>query len=499
MFPSRAAAWLALLALAFGVQRLRTYDEPFERDIMTYAVIGHELVLGNRLYSDVLDNKPPAIYATFGLAELLVGYGPGAVYLVNVVFGILALAGLYLAAARAEGTSAGLLAALLWLVFSYDLALQANQPNTELCLNALLSLAFALAFPAGPLARSFGAGALLALASLYKPVALVVGPCWAMAVFFLAWRDGTLRRAWTQVAALGIPSALVWAATLAYFWLDDRLDLFITVMFEFNRDYAGELGGNLTRALSPARLWPGALAAAVPLLLLSLVGVALGRAKSAERWLPIAAWFAGAVAMVALPGHWWDHYYQLYLPPLVLGATAGVAEAGRLRAPWGSWTRVVLLTVTFAVGLRGLLSQLILDGDAASRLKYGDRFLAVREAARQASALLREGETLYMYGIDAGVYFHTRRRPIAQALWINHLTGPLRVPLRHALRRQLREVRPDLMVIDTRYHLDRLPPGLVLWMEEEYQRLPAGREMEPFQLAVRRDSPLRARLAAGTR
>jgi hypothetical protein len=36
-------------------------------------------------------------------------------------------------------------------------------------------------------------------------------------------------------------------------------------------------------------------------------------------------------------------------------------------------------------------------------------------------------------------------------------------------------------------------------MEEEYQRLPAGREMEPFQLAVRRDSPLRARLAAGTR
>src|SRR5262245_15800215 len=101
MSPRRTAVWLALLALAFCVQRLRTYDEPFERDIMTYAVIGHELVLGNRLYDDVLDNKPPAVYATFGLAELLVGYGPAEVYLVNVVFGVAALAGLYAAAAQA--------------------------------------------------------------------------------------------------------------------------------------------------------------------------------------------------------------------------------------------------------------------------------------------------------------------------------------------------------------------------------------------------------------
>ena len=87
----------------------------------------------------------------------------------------------------------------------------------------------------------------------------------------------------------------------------------------------------------------------------------------------------------------------------------------------------------FACGLLRLHAQLALDGDAASRRKYGDRFLAVREASRQASALLREGETLYMYGIDAGVYFHTRKRPIAQALWINHVEGPLRGPLRATL------------------------------------------------------------------
>jgi hypothetical protein len=112
MSHRRAAFGLALLALGFGVQRLRTYGEPFERDIMTYAVIGHELVLGNRLYDDVLDNKPPAIYATFGLAELLAGYGPAEVYLVNVVFGLLALGGLYASAAQAHGPPGGLIAGL---------------------------------------------------------------------------------------------------------------------------------------------------------------------------------------------------------------------------------------------------------------------------------------------------------------------------------------------------------------------------------------------------
>lgn len=478
------------------MQRLRTYDEPFERDIMTYAVIGHEMVLGNRLYSDILDNKPPAIYATFGLAELLVGYGPAEVYLVNVVFGLLAMAGLYRAAAHGLGAPAGLVASLLWLLYSYDLTLHGNQPNTELCLNALLVLAFAFAFGPRRLRHSWAAGAMLALASLFKPIVLVMVPLWAAVLIRLDTSGGgRLPRALARVAALGLPSVLAWVATCVYFWQDERLDIFTTVMLDFNRDYAGDLGENLAGMLSPARVWPGHLAAAIPLLGLSILGVALGAVRDRHGWLPLLAYFAGAVAMVALPGHWWAHYYQLYLPPLVLGATLGLWQIERLRAPWGRHARSALLLAVFSFGLGAHLSQLSLDGDAASRRKYGGRFLAVREAARRASDLLRDGETVYMYGIEPGIYFHTRRRPIAQVLWLNHLTGPLRVPLRHTLRRQLREVRPDLIVRDTRYSTRWIPRGLVQWMEEEYEPIPPAREMAPFQLLVRRDSALRARAA----
>jgi hypothetical protein len=494
MRSRRGAVWLALLALALCGQRLRTYHEPFERDIMTYAVIGHELVLGSRLYADVLDNKPPAIYGTFALAELVAGYGPGAVYLVNVLFGVLAMIGLYCAAARVHRAPAGLVAALFWLVFSYELEMQANQPNTELCLNALLALAFAAAFPPGRLRGAWAAGGLLALASLYKPIALVLGPLWAGALVFAEWRAGRGRSAWRHVAALALPALAAWGALLAYFRAQERLDLFITVMFDFNRDYAGDLGENLARAFSPAYLWPEAIAPALPLLALALLGLALGGRREPATWLPILAWLGGALAMVAMPGHWWPHYYQLYLPPLVLGATAGLSALERLSPPRGLRARAWLLAIVCAIGFFRLQGQLALDGDAASFRKYGDRFIAVRAAADRAAGLLRDGETLYMYGIDPGVYFHTGRRPIAQALWINHVIGPLRGPLRQTLRRQLREVRPDLMVVDTRYRLSYLPAGMVAWVEEQYERLPLDARIRPFQLLVRKDSALRARV-----
>ena len=51
---------LGLSAVIF-LQRLHTYHEPLERDLTLYAVIGHEMLGGRALYSDLCENKPPAI------------------------------------------------------------------------------------------------------------------------------------------------------------------------------------------------------------------------------------------------------------------------------------------------------------------------------------------------------------------------------------------------------------------------------------------------------
>ncbi len=82
----RGVTLLALLLLAAGIvlQRVHTYAEPPDRDLAVYAVIGHEMIRGRPLYADLYDNKPPLLHATFVMAERLVGYGPGEVFLINV-------------------------------------------------------------------------------------------------------------------------------------------------------------------------------------------------------------------------------------------------------------------------------------------------------------------------------------------------------------------------------------------------------------------------------
>jgi hypothetical protein len=277
---------------------------------------------------------------------------------------------------------------------------------------------------------------------------------------------------------------------VAYFWWDDRLEIFRVTVIEFNRDYAGSLRANLAGLFYPDRLWPAELRTQAPLLVLGLAGVVGGLFRDRATLLPVVAYAAGTVVMVALPGHWWPHYYQLYLPPLVLGSVFGLAQVERLGERWGPRARAVLLLGACALGLSVHLRQLRLDGDAASRQKHDGIFIVVRRTAERVAALLAPGETVHVHGIDPGIYFHARKRPIAQALWINHLVGPLRLPLRATLRRQLREVRPDLVVQDVRYRLDWLPAGVALWIEEEYARLPASPDLAPFQLLVRRDSAL---------
>src|SRR5437588_12426867 len=61
----------------------RHYDQPTTPDHALNAVIGHELLHGRRLYADLWDQKPPGVYAAYAAADLLVGYGPQELFLLN--------------------------------------------------------------------------------------------------------------------------------------------------------------------------------------------------------------------------------------------------------------------------------------------------------------------------------------------------------------------------------------------------------------------------------
>src|SRR6266446_5191261 len=112
------AAIAGLCGLIFFA-RLHTYGEPLERDLTTYAVIAHEMLSGKTLYTDLWDHKPPAIYVTYAVAELIAGYGRDSIFLINIGAGFATLLACYFAGSAAEGGRlGGLMAATLWALAS---------------------------------------------------------------------------------------------------------------------------------------------------------------------------------------------------------------------------------------------------------------------------------------------------------------------------------------------------------------------------------------------
>src|SRR5687768_15792592 len=96
MMPARIVwASLLLLATLLVLARIHTYHEPFQNDIAYYAITAHEILNGRPLYSDLIDHKPPFLYAPFLLAECLVGYGPPSIFLINVTAACVTLIALF--------------------------------------------------------------------------------------------------------------------------------------------------------------------------------------------------------------------------------------------------------------------------------------------------------------------------------------------------------------------------------------------------------------------
>ena len=483
-----------------GLARWHTFDEPLETDITLVAVVGRELLAGRALYADVWDHKPPALYLTHAAAIALVGFGPGAVYLLNVAAAVITLGGVY-AAAGGGGPVVGLWAAAFWTVISGDLWLQANQPNTEALINACVVWAFALLATADArsgIPRFVGVGALWAWASLFKPT--VAAPA---ALLALAWvvappSGRPRRRALGDMAVVAAVGALAWAAVATWFAAAGRFDALYDAVFTFNRWYTGDALANLVGSLSRRRLLNDILRSALPLAILSALGLGIGLAAGPRRrWLLLVAWAAGTQVAIGVNQSSIPHYYQLWLPVLTVGGAWAVEHVewlARGRAPR-------LPTLTAAAALVVLLVFEVplyaLAPDDWSRIKYGPIFVGERAMAREVSGLLEPGETFFVWGSEVGLYFLTGVRPVCGpcSAWPLN-TGPLLLGLTSRLLVDLERGRPELVVVAKWTWLRfSLRHPVYAWLAANYRPMPGGHDRGPyFQVYVRRGGALEQRL-----
>ncbi len=318
---------LLAIALGMGLARLHTYNEPRSYDVTFFSVSGHSLLQGNELYSWIWDNKPPAPYITYALAELFFGYGPRQIYWIGLLTAIATMLVLYRGVFTACGrTGPALWAATFWGIATLSLRLDLNEPNCEAFINFFLAAALVSFFLAGK--RSFSVksalltGVLFAAATMYKPFIGMTAIALCSAHFLCVAREERAR-ALRDVLWIFTGSISIWVFVCSYFWATHRFWPFYHSVFTYNNFYNPSPGQSLLHApefyvSDYVRDW---LLIYVPLLFLIIMRLGFGPRLRLSRVLAmLLAYCVATYIEVALPGRFYAHYFQLWLPPLVIAA-----------------------------------------------------------------------------------------------------------------------------------------------------------------------------------
>jgi hypothetical protein len=482
---------LLFLGLVIALARLHTCHEPPEPDLATYTVIGKGLLEGRTLYSGLWHQKPPATHVTYALGVWVGGFGPGAIYLLNVFAAGAIMLGVFFAGKALDGRAeTGLWAAGFWVLISGDLYLQGNQPNTEVFMNACQVWALALwVRPRGGLLRMRDVlliGALFALSSLYKQIAWVMLATLGAAYVLIqgGWR--ARRQAFVHLCVMGLVCAAAWAAVFGYFGFRGRLHNFYSAVFTYNRFYAGSMRENVLQGFSFSSLAPACLRAAVwPLGLLGVSGLYMALKQARGSVVLLLAAGLGAALEVSLPGKFWPHYYQFWLPLFCVGGAWGIAG---LRSVAGRWAK----PIACAGGLLAVLALLAheapfyrLSPDEWSRRKYGDEYVIVARLGHAIGRTLRPEENFFVWGAQSGLYYNSGRLPPTCVLYPDPLLGgPLAKQLSEQVIHELQRAPPEILITEA-WRRSETPHPVLNWFQARYRRLPLNAEWSNFPICIR--------------
>jgi hypothetical protein len=504
----RAAIVLIVLSILTSLGRVYTRNEPLERDLTMYALVAHELVEGKRLYTDVWDQKPPAIYLVYAAAELAVGYGPQSVLLVNIAAGLITLAGVYRAASAAGmGRVSGLWAAGLWSIISLNIDLEANQPNTEVFINACMIWVFVIFVGAKerPISypKAVWLGLIAAAATLFKHHSVLPFATVAIA-YVIGTAEAKQFRAGRLVGALIAFGTIVfcWAAIAGYFAFGGRFKDFYDAVILYNMYHPGNLFYNLIDGLEPGRAKFLFMAILLPVAAITAYfGGVLRRGVSP--FALMAGFAAGIFLEVSCTRWWFTHYFQLWLPALCVS----LGWSYRLLDDMMSGKRGVRrLLPHIGVGMivaPFLLSQLLtyrLTPLEIAVRKHEPNFPLFVVQAEEINQILKPSESFYHFGDDTGLYYYAKRRPPVSVFWYYPLfMGPLTESLSKRVVAELEQNRPDMLVYRYTENLERFTPDwrdnpVLQWYQDNYVPFPDNDSRDYYKLGALKGSDLERRI-----
>ncbi|HEX8289455.1 MAG TPA: hypothetical protein VF556_15845 [Pyrinomonadaceae bacterium] len=479
--------FLILLSGILVFERLSVPQMPISPDSGAYAVISNELLHGKSLYTDIWDHKPPAIFVTNAMSQMLLGYSTKTVIILNLFVSLVVLFGLFYAGkAGPGGTVSGLLAATLWVIVSGVFVLEGRDPNTEIFLNACLVWAFAI------LARNrknglsvkhlITIGLLLTIGSFYKPV-IIANALFLMGAHIIFPPDANRKKALTDAFTVASIGAIGWIFVFAYFAATNRFEIFYQTIVSYNSFYSGNLLNNF---LAPIRGRSEVFLDFMnPLAGLTIAGVLLVFFHNRRQATLLAAFVFSTWLAVSLPGHFFSHYFQLWLPPLIVGASWAI---GSLAAFEKFWLRFASFAA--AVLLIGILIVNQFASYQSAMAEDWSKFVnpplaAGSDTARKINELLQPEETFFLWGNTPNLYLLTNRRPPAAIIFQQHLLkSPVSEQLTIRVQTDLERERPEMLVAE----IGKAP--VPEWIVRDYEIMPIPQSKNAYTFYMRRGGRL---------
>lgn len=456
------ALLLTLSAVVLIFMRHPMVDDVFcDPDVAGAAYSAQELLRGGDLYGDTVETKPPFTYLLMAFLFSRFGLTMSPVYIAAIIVHLVMLLCLFWLGRSILGDLAGLLAALLYALYSVTTAVNGWCPNFETWPLAPLGLGFVLLWRQMQTRR------------WWQPV--LIGLCggWAVlgkqnvAVFGLAWlallwlaqpetksRNERLRgfAGDTLLALFGL--ALPLAATALYFAQRGGLASLLSALHpQAVVEYVSSerLGFNARGLLHNG----GKLLLYTKFLFLPMIG--LFALIFWEKWRRevdakivrglqfIEIWLIGAILAVVAGTKFFSHYFVLLMPPVTLAAGFVVHLLG-----FRIWKKTVAGVVLVGVLLAGALVDMRLEISIAAkalndRLQRGQvywqegddyfwrraglpRYSAwsylLRDVGRCLDSHARPGETIYVWDYEPGVYWYAQRRaPTRHFMYFNVATS----------------------------------------------------------------------------
>ena len=452
----RAALPAVLLLLAASAVALRahTVAQPLGIDQSLWASAVRGMDRGQRLYVDVWEQRPPAIYWVYLNAFRLFGWSDAAVAWLEVGATALTTIAVWLVGRGLAGPIAGAAAAAIHACFTMPAALYGysgflERAVSETFITVCLAWAAWCAVrlrAAASIGAAAGLGMLAGAAVAFKPNAGLYFPAFAAWVMlYRQWRMPAV-----PVAAMGaaaVAAAVMPLATLVWLWQQGTLAEARIAIVDFNRYYVAEGfdAARYARAFAEA-VWlrmktqphwaAGGVAAAVAVW-------QLARVRRLEPLAGLAvAWGGTSVLVIVANGaRLFNSYFIQALPALALLAAWLLAGAPAVATPRVRRVLVVATLILMAAltAHRGYVPR-VYDWARADverllgrsdRLAYLERFgsyannrgysaRANAELAEYVRARCAPDDRIFLFGINgAGVYYAADRLTAHRFLRVN--------------------------------------------------------------------------------